>query len=157
MSFARATDEDVQCRQTDAIECFVKWGVYRYGKTDVLLHYYAKHLNGPSAAAVERIRRAKKLDLDINVTCTELAAEVHVVWKGKPAVNRQVYVRGPERVRHKLTTDKNGRASFAVKKSGRYTFRTGVIERDKSGEFEGKQYTQFRHNGTLTVRLPLSH
>jgi len=132
------------------VSSYVKWGVYRYGKTDTLLHYYAKNAAGKQSAPVAR---DEKLDLDMAVDFGKEKGEVQVFWKGKPAASRTVFVRGPKRTNHKLTTDEKGRAKFSHPGAGFYTFRTSVPKPDESGEFQDKQYTAVRHNATLTVRL----
>lgn len=136
-----------------AADSYVKWGVYRYGNTDALLHYYAKYIETAEALPAPARQRSEKLDLDIVVEESAEGRQVAVFWRGEPAANREIHLRGPQGRREKLTTDAAGRAKLTVAHSGPHTFRVAVVEQNKAGEFEGKPFTQVRHNATLTIRL----
>lgn len=136
-----------------AIESYGKWGVYRYGKTDVLLHYNAKNLDVTGAEDLSRFARAKHLSLDIVPKIVKDSVEVQVLFKGKPAVERTVYIRGAGGLKEQQKTDKEGIVRFKTKAPGRCTLRTNV-EEEKSGTDGGKEYQLVRHHCTLLVRLP---
>ncbi len=112
-----------------AIESYGKWGVYRYGKTDVLLHYNAKNLDVSNAEELSQFARAKHLSLDIVPKLGKDCVEVQVLWKDKPAGGRSVYIRGAGGFKKTVKTDKEGIARFEPKEAGRYTLRTNVEER----------------------------
>ncbi len=131
-----------------AVESYVKWGVYRYGVTDTLLHYYAKHVAGSDKSLSE----PGKLKLDISHTVEGDKATLHVTWQGKPLPKAKIYVRGSKTTRS-LTTDDKGAATLVLDRPALYTFRTKVINNDESGEFEGKKYEAVHHNTTLTAHL----
>jgi hypothetical protein len=136
-----------------AVESYVKWGVYRYGQTDALLHYYARYLDSNREGPAATLRRAEKLDLDIVPAGGKPEEnEVQVLWKGKPVAGRPIDFRGPRGRREKLTTDAQGRIRISLTEPGIYTLRTSVIE-NQSGSFQDKDYTQVRHNVTLVVRV----
>ncbi|MCH7729324.1 MAG: hypothetical protein IH991_23030 [Planctomycetes bacterium] len=137
-----------------AIEMYGKWGVFRYGNTDVLLHYYGRHLNVSSNESLKKLSSATHLDLDIVLTPTNDGLRLQVLWKGKPAAGRSVNLRGPG-LNKNLKTDDKGTASFKPEKSGRYTLRTSV-EEDRVGKDDGKDFQKVRHHCTLTVNLPVS-
>ncbi len=135
-----------------AIESYVKWGVYKYPKnTFKLLHYYARHIEADSESDLQKLARAEHLDLDIVPSLDNDGLKVLVLFKGKPAAGRPLYVRGP--VNASLKTDSNGIARVKDFKKGRYYFRTGYAVQ-KAGKFEGKDYSIIHHQCTLTAELP---
>ncbi len=138
-----------------SIDSYGKWGVYRYGKTDVLLHYYAKYLDLSAHEDLHELGHAKEQKLDIAPHDHGDAMNLTVIWDGKPASGRPVFVRGPKGFRETLKTDDKGRASFKPEAEGQYNMRTNVVLAGESGEFEGKAYQEVRHHATLTMNLPL--
>lgn len=137
-----------------SIDSFGMWGVYRYGKTDVLLHYYARHIEFTSSESLKALARAPHLALEVVPQSTGTTFKFQVLWHGKPLDGRPVAIRGAGGYKAKLKTDKNGMASFPVAKAGRYTLRTNLDEPDKSGTQDGKKYDIQRHHGTLIINLP---
>jgi hypothetical protein len=138
-----------------SIDSYGKWGVYRYGETDVLLHYYARNLDVKDHDDLHELARAEQQALDIVPHDEEGDVQLKVVWQGKPAEGRTVAIRGPGGFKESLKTDKSGHVRFTPKAEGRYTFRTNVYEKGKSGEFDGKEYQEVRHHATLLMKLPL--
>jgi hypothetical protein len=137
------------------VDCYGKFGVYRYGNTPVLLHYYARCLDVTSHEALHELSRADHMDLDIALHDHEDKVDLQVLWRGKPAGGRMIYIRGPQRFRKNLVTDEDGKAQFTPVSPGRYTFRTSV-EQATAGREGDEQYDLIRHNGTLVVNLPLA-
>ena len=101
-------------------------------KTDVLLHYYAKHIDAQSTEDMNKLARAEQLDLDIVPTFSKDGVELQVLWKGKPASGRPFYLRGAGGLKKNLTTDEQGRVRFAPLASGFHSMRTTVEELDRS-------------------------
>jgi len=131
-----------------ALETYVKWGVYRYGKTDTLLHYYAKHVAGNH----KNVLGPGKLAFDISHKQEGKKVHLTVNWQGKPLPKSKIYIRGSKTTRS-LTTDENGTATLELARPALYTFRTKKIISGEAGEFDGKKYTAVHHNSTLTVHL----
>ncbi len=48
-----------------SIDCYGKFGVYKYGQTNVLLHYYARNLGVSTHEDLHELGRAEHMDLDI--------------------------------------------------------------------------------------------
>ncbi len=138
------------------IECYGKFGVYSYGKTDVLLHYYARCLDLTSHEALHDLAGAKHMALDIIPHDHGKNLDLKVVWKGKPAAGRTIFVRGPKGFRKNIKTDESGRTSFEIEDAGSYSFRTN-IEIDKAGKDGEDTYQQIRHHATLIMQLPLKN
>ena len=138
------------------IDSFAMWGVYTYGKTEVLLHYYAKNAQVSSEAELNKIGRSDKLAFDVAPTLKGQNVSCEVTWNGKPAPNCKVSVRGPGGFRTSMKTDAKGKLSFAAEKKGRYTVHATLDEADKSGTQDGKKYDIKRHHSTLIMMLPLA-
>lgn len=138
-----------------SIESYGKWGVYRYGKTDVLLHYYAKHFNVSSFDELTKLGRAEQLNLDVVPELVDGGAGFRVLWKGKSATGRPVAVRGPSGFKANLKTDEEGRFRFEAKSKGRYTLRTSFEEKE-TGTDNGKEFQLIRHHGTVVLNLPVN-
>lgn len=136
------------------VSMYGKFGVYQYGQTNVLLHYYARNLDVQTHEDLHELARAEHMDLDIVVHDSEGTVELRVLWKGKSAADRMVYIRGPEQFRKNVKTDRFGRVSFPLIAAGKYTFRTSVEEATPGTE-NGEDYSLIRHNATLIMRLPL--
>lgn len=137
-----------------SIESYGKFGVYSYGDTEVLLHYYARYLDVTSAEQLRSLRRARQLALDIVARWVDGELKARVLWKGEPAAGRSVIVRGPG-VNEKLRSDEKGTIEFKPTTRGRYTLRTSVDEPDRKGTDDGKKYDLTRHHSTLTIQLPI--
>lgn len=138
-----------------SIDSYCKFGVYRYGKTDVLLHYYARNIQVDSHDDLHELCRAEQLDLDIVPHDNGDKMELTVLWKGKPAVDCIVYVRGPKNFVENPKTDKKGRIQFTIKDPGKYVFRTNV-EAKTAGKDDGKEYSLIRHHATMLMTLPMT-
>lgn len=137
-----------------SIDCYGKFGVYAYGETKVLLHYYARNLDLETHADLHELGRAEHMTLEIVPHDREDQVELTVLWRGEPASHRTVALRGPEKFRKNLKTDEKGRVRFAPVHAGRYTFRTSVEEATPGREGD-EQYDLIRHHGTLIMTLPL--
>lgn len=138
-----------------SVESQGTFGVYRYGQTDVLLHYYAKYLDVDKHEDLHELSRAKHLKLDIVPHDDQDEVQLSVYWQGQPADGRQFYIRGPQGFRQNTKTDSSGKVTFKPSGGGQYTFRTYVELPDESGKFDGKDYQKVRHHATLTMMLPL--
>ncbi len=136
-----------------AVESYGKWGVYRYGQTDILLHYYARYLDVSSAEQLAPLASAKHLDIHIVPKVKGSEVQLQVLWKGEPAAKRPVYIRGAG-LNKNVTTDEKGIVSFEAEKAGQYTLRT-YVELDQAGTDNDKAYQKVRHHGTLVMNLPL--
>lgn len=136
------------------VEAYGKFGVYLYGDTPVLLHYYARWLDVADHDDLHELGRAEHLDLDIVPHDHGDEMQLTVLWKGEPAGNRTVHIRGPERFQQNLTTNERGRVEFTPPAAGRYTFRTSVEEATPGRDGED-EYELIRHNGTLVMNLPV--
>jgi len=137
-----------------SIDSYCKFGVYRYGKTDVLLHYNARNIQVDSHDDLHELGRAEQLDLDIVPHDVGDDMVLTVLWKGKPVADRVVYVRGPKNFAENPKTDAKGRVRFPIKDAGKYVFRTDV-EESTAGQDDGKDYSLIRHHVTMIMMLPL--
>lgn len=136
------------------IDSYGKYGVYRYGQTDVLLHYYARCLDLESHEELHELARAEQMRLDIVPHDEADGVQLKVLWEGKPAGGRPVSVRGPKGLNQNLKTDDQGLLHVKTEAAGQYTFRA-YVEEDKSGRDNDKEYSLIRHHATLVIKLPL--
>jgi hypothetical protein len=137
-----------------SVDSYGKFGVYTYGKTKVLLHYYARNLDVRTHEDLHELGRAAHMDLDIVPHDCEEEFELTVLWRGKPAADRTVYIRGPRQFRKNINTDDRGRVRFTPADAGKYTFRTSVEEATPGREGD-EDYALIRHNATMIMVLPL--
>jgi hypothetical protein len=137
-----------------SIDSYGKWGVYRYGKTDVLLHYHARLLDVATAAELKQLARAEQLELDIVPKATEAGMQLTLLWRGKPVEGRTVIIRGAKGFKANPKTNKDGQVTFKPEAAGTYLFRTSVDEK-ASGTFGGKEYQLKRYHATMSFDLPL--
>ena len=138
-----------------SIDSYGKWGVYRYGETDVLLHYHARYLDVEDHGDLHELGRAEQMKLDIVPHDDGDQVQLRVLWQGKPAAGRPLAIRGPGGFKQNLKTSQDGYARFEPKAKGRYTFKTSVEEK-KAGTDDDKDYQLIRHHGTLIMNLPLA-
>ncbi len=141
--------------QPRSIESVGTFGVYRYGQTDVLLHYRAKFIHVSNEEELQALSRAEDLDLDIAPSISEGRVVATVLWQGEPVNGREVLIRS-RGLRLTLTTDAEGRIEFDATVPGDYIFRTSYDLPDGAGEFEGKEHQLTRYHSTLSVWLPLA-
>lgn len=141
--------------QEYSVDSYGRFGVYEYGKTKVLLHYYARNLKVASHDAMHELGNAEQMDLDLVPHEDGKQIEVKLLWKGQPVADRMVFVRGPGGFRKNSKTDFRGRILLQTEDAGDYTFRSSV-EEQTPGEHDGEAYEFVRHNITLLMTLPLS-
>ncbi len=137
-----------------SIDAYGKFGVYEYGQTKVLLHYYARNVDVSSHDAIHELGRAEQMRLDLVPHDAGKELELTLLWKGKPTSDRMVFVRGPMGYRKNVKTDERGRIRVKPEDAGRYTIRSSV-EEPIAGEENGEVYELIRHNITLVMNLPL--
>ena len=137
-----------------SIDSYGKFGVYAYGKTNVLLHYYARNLDVSSHEDLHELARSEQLALDIVPHDDGKSMELQVLFNGKPATGCSFKIRGPQKYMVNLTTDKTGHVRFDIEHEGLYTFHA-MVEEAKAGTEAGEEYTLVRHHSTLLLKLPL--
>ena len=138
-----------------SVDSYWLFGVYQYGKTNVLLHYYARYLDVDSHDDLHELGRADQMALDMVPHDLGDKLEVRVQWNGEPVAENVVHVRGPKGYKHNFTTDERGVVKLTIEAAGEYSFRTSVQEQ-KGGEHGKEKYEAIRHNATLIMRFPLT-
>lgn len=138
-----------------SVDSYWQFGVYQYGKTNVLLHYYARHLDVDSHEDLHELGRADQMALDMVPHDFGNKLEIRVLWHDKPVPDSIVHVRGPRGYKQNFTTDKRGVVRLTIGGEGEYSFRTSYQEQ-KAGELEEEKYEAIRHNATLIMSLPLA-
>ncbi|QEF99285.1 Nickel uptake substrate-specific transmembrane region [Stieleria maiorica] len=133
-----------------SVDAYGKFGVYQYGQTKVLLHYYARNLAVRSHDAMHELGRAEQMKLDLVPHDVGNRYEFTLLWQGKPVPDRMVFVRGPKGFRKNIKTDANGQIELERPSSGTLTLRSSV-EVPTPGEEDGEAYELVRHNITLVM------
>lgn len=133
-----------------SVDAYGKFGVYAYGKTNVLLHYYARHLAVTSHDAMHELGRAEQMDLDFVAHEHGNMIEFTLLWKGEPVPDRRVFVRGPKGFRETYKTNVRGEIEVPRPEAGRLTLHSSV-EEQTPGEEDGEAYEYVCHNITLVM------
>jgi len=146
---------DLPASAPRSVSCYGKWGVYRYGNSDILLHYYARTMQLDDHEDLHELARAEHMDLDIVLHEFDGMLEARVLWHGKPAADRPMYIRGPKKFRKNVKTDAKGYVRFEPEEPGVYLLRT-FVELDESGMEGEKAYESIRHHATMAIDIPLT-
>ncbi|MFG0264118.1 MAG: hypothetical protein ACF8AM_03075 [Rhodopirellula sp. JB055] len=133
-----------------SVDAYGKFGVYAYGQTKVLLHYYARTLSVASHDAMHELGRAEQMDLDLVPHDEGEQFDFKLLWKGAPVADRMVFVRGENGFRKNVKTDASGRIQLQRPPTGDLTLRSSV-EFSTPGEEAGERYEKIRHNITLVL------
>ncbi|PHQ33206.1 hypothetical protein CEE69_22235 [Rhodopirellula bahusiensis] len=133
-----------------SVDAYGKFGVYAYGQTKVLLHYYARALSVASHDAMHELGRAEQMDLDLVPHDEGDQFEFTLLWQGEPVADRMVFVRGANGYRKNIKTDASGRIELQRPSMGDLTLRSSV-EFSTPGEEAGERYEKARHNITLVL------
>ncbi len=133
-----------------SVDAYGKFGVYAYGQTKVLLHYYARSLSVTSHDAMHELGRAEQMELDLVPHDVGNQFEFTLLWKGKPVEDRMVFVRGDKGFRKNIKTDASGRIKLERPATGTLTLRSSV-EFPTPGMDDGESYERIRHNITLVM------
>jgi hypothetical protein len=139
-----------------SVDVYGKFGVYAYGATKVLLHYYARNLQVASHDGIHELGRAEQMRLDLVPHDDFGEIELTLLWRGEPVADRMVFIRGPQGFRQNVKTDEHGMVSLLPAEAGRYTFRSSY-EQPTPGDEDGEKYELIRHNITLVMQLPLEY
>ncbi|WP_419190005.1 hypothetical protein [Stieleria marina] len=135
-----------------SVDAYGKFGVYAYGQTNVLLHYYARSLSVTSHDAMHELGRAEQMDLDLVPHDVGNQFEFRLLWKDEPVADRMVFVRGGNGFRKNVKTDAKGRVKLERPSTGTLTLRSSV-EFSTPGEEGGESYEKVRHNITLVLSM----
>jgi len=137
-----------------SLEATCDYGVYDLHTGPVLLQYYAKAIQAPSAAEVGQLGPAQSLALDIIPSCASDKLTATVLWQGKPLTGASVQVIGPDKQQQKLKTNEQGTISVPAEQGGFFALLASHTEKDKAGERNGKKYNAVGHYATLTIDVP---
>jgi uncharacterized GH25 family protein len=119
-----------------------------------LLVYHAKHVRGTTPDEVNAAGTSKELQLEIVPHVKGDDVELKVLWDGKPLGGAEltIMVGDQEPVEEKAGDD--GRVTFKPEGGGLVGVLANTLEKDKSGELDGKPYKGVSHYASLTFALP---
>lgn len=126
-------------------------GVMQRGDKSFVLNYYAK--TGPNAQSKlwNKIDCSKQIALDLIPNRDGEQLQLNVRFNGEAAPQAEVVSLSPASKEFEGTTDEAGNVSIPFSEQGLYSIRARVIE-NKSGERDGKAYSEIRHYCTLTLK-----
>ena len=132
------------------LEATREYGVYG----DFLLTYYAKHIRAKTNDQLAAAGPSPELKLDIVPKATDDGLELTVLWDGKPKADVDVNVKvdgeNEDVEAQKFKTDADGKVTIQPEGAGLVAVLANVYDSTKSGELNGKKYTQAAHYATLT-------
>ena len=137
------------------VESYGLFGVYAYGQTNVLLHYYARTLEVDTAADLKVLARAEQLDLDIVPQQDNDAIVLKVLWKGEPQAKVPLYIRGPKGFKQNTHTDTEWYGASSDNGGGHLHIPNDAKGK-KSGSHNDEDYSEIRRHATLKMRLPIA-
>ncbi|MBM83571.1 MAG: hypothetical protein CMJ78_23675 [Planctomycetaceae bacterium] len=138
-----------------SVDMYGKWGVYAYGKTNVLLHYYGRAIQFGTNDELAKLSRAKHMNFEIAPTVVDGTLQVQVLFKGEPKAKASVRIRGPKGFNKTLTTSEDGIVTLPkdATAKGKYSFYSKT-EFKTEGKDDGKDYSIIRHHATLLLTIP---
>ncbi|MEM6363820.1 MAG: hypothetical protein AAF745_05295 [Planctomycetota bacterium] len=133
-----------------SVDAYGKFGVYAYGDTKMLLHYYARYLKAEAHDAMHEVGHAEQLKLDLIPHDIGDDIEFKLVWDGSPVADRMVFIRGSNGFRENIRTDSAGMIRIKRPADGQLRLRSSV-EFATPGQDQGDAYERVRHNITLII------
>ncbi len=129
------------------LEATREYGIY----ADMLLTYYAKHVLAASNDQLSAAGPSPELKFDIVPTSTGDELEITLLWDGKPKAGAEVKVSlGDDGESTKLKSDANGKVTYKPLGSGLVSVLANFYDTTKSGELDGKKYTNAAQFASLT-------
>lgn len=137
-------------KSTVALQTSQQYGIYGAA----LLQYHAKHVCGATSAELNAAGTSKSLRLEIVPRVSDDKIELTVLWDGKPlgGVDVTVFSGDEESVEKKSSAD--GKLEFKAGPGGLVGVLANTLEKDKSGQLDGKSYKGVMHYASLTFNLP---
>jgi len=128
-----------------------QYGIYG----TALLKYHSKHIRGKSADEINAAGTSKELRLEIVPNVQGEEVELAVLWDGKPLADAEVTIPLADKDPIVQKTDKEGKVTFKPQAGGIIGAYASTMEKDQTGELDGKPYKGVMHYATLTFELPV--
>src|SRR3954465_7735403 len=127
-----------------------QYGIYG----TALLVYHPKHIPGATAEQINSAGSSKDEQLEIVPHIDERDVKLTILWDGKPLPEADVTVIQDGKEPSQRKADTNGRVEFKAAGGELLGVLANTIEKEKSGELDGKPYKGVMHYATLTFNLP---
>ena len=127
-----------------------QYGVYG----TALLKYHAKHIRGTTPDDVNAAGTSKELKLEIVPKIKDGDVELTVLWNGKPLADAAVTIVESRQGSDRTEDGQRGHLTFKPEAGGIVGVLANTMEKDKSGELDGKPYKGMMHYASLTFNLP---
>ncbi|HEX3602360.1 MAG TPA: kelch repeat-containing protein [Lacipirellulaceae bacterium] len=136
--------------KSPVLETSQQYGIYG----TALLDYHAKHIRGTSPDEINAAGTSKELKLELIPKVKNDEVELTVLWDGKPLAGADVTFMAGDKDSNEKKTDDDGHATFKLANGGLIGVLANTMEKDKSGDLDGKPYNGVMHYASLTFNLP---
>lgn len=133
-----------------ALESNQQYGIYG----TALLVYHAKHIPAATPEALNAAGTSKELKLEIVPQAKDKDLRFTVLWNGKPLPKAKMTILVGEDEPVEKETDEEGSVTVKAEKGGLVGALANTMEKDKSGQLDGKDYKGTMHYASLTFELP---
>ena len=140
-------------KSTYCLDAVCDYGVVDKGGRQFLLQYYARHIKHDPAQPLPNFGDLKQAPLGIHAEATPTGFACSVHWNGKPLNNADVVIVFPGGDSIERKTDERGQVEIKTTAKGKFAVRAVHLESEKSGEQDGKKYSEVRHYATLTYAV----
>lgn len=127
-----------------------QYGIYG----TALLVYHPKHVRGTTAEEINAAGTSKEQQLEIVPHVDGNDVELTILWDGKPLPEAEVSVIQGDKEPAEQKSDKDGHVAFKATGPGLVGVLASTMEKEKSGELDGKPYKGVMHYATLTFNMP---
>ncbi|HEX4414903.1 MAG TPA: hypothetical protein VH107_14810 [Lacipirellulaceae bacterium] len=127
-----------------------QYGIYG----TALLVYHPKHIRGATADEINAAGSSKDEQLEIVPHIQGDDVKATVLWDGKPLADADVSVIVGDHEPAEQKTGKDGNVGFKATGGELVGVLANTLEKDKSGELDGKSYKGVMHYATLTFHIP---
>ncbi len=133
------------------LEASERYGVYG----TALLVYSAKHVHASSVDQFNAAGASNELPLDIVPKVNGDEVRLTVLWEGKPLAGADVSIAVGDAQPTKKKTNDQGQLSFAPEGDGVISALANRMDRNLTGELQGKSYDHGLHYSSLTFGWPI--
>lgn len=127
-----------------------QYGIYG----TALLKYHAKHVRGTTPDEVNAAGTSNELKLEVVPRVKGDEVELTVLWNGKPLADAEMTIIVGDKDPIEEKSDKDGRVNLKSESGGLIGVLANTMEKELSGDLEGKPYKGVMHYASLTFNLP---
>jgi N-acetylneuraminic acid mutarotase/uncharacterized GH25 family protein len=118
------------------------------------LVYHPKHIRGRTAEEINAAGGSKDEQLEIVPHVDGSDVKLTILWEGKPFPDADVSLLQGDKDPDEQKADKEGHVEFKSAGGASVGVLANTMEKDRSGELDGKPYKGVMHYATLTFNMP---